>query len=48
MLYANVGRRLYNLCKSMEDKFDGINGLLEGLSKEQRREVVRYEDEVRV
>ena len=41
------GEMLYNLRFSQENSIAEARGLLEGLSEEQRREVVRYQDKVR-
>ena len=44
---ASLGKQLYDLCKSEGNKIAEVRALLEGLSEDQRRDVVRYEDEVR-
>ena len=36
------GRRLYELCRSYENKFDEIRYLLDDLSGDERRQVVNY------
>lgn len=41
-----LGEELLVLCRSKEDKVAEVNALFELLSENQRREVVRYEDEV--
>ena len=40
------GRRLYDLCKNKENKFDEIRHLPDDLSEDERRQVVNYKDEV--
>ena len=40
------GRRLYDLCKNKESKFEEIRHLLDDLSEDERRHVVNYKDEV--
>ena len=39
------GRRLFDLCKNKEDKFDEIRHLLDDLSEDERRQVVNYRNE---
>ena len=39
---SSRGKELFDLCKAEENKFVEIKGLLESLTTEQRREVVRY------
>ena len=41
-----LGKQLLALCTSREDKLSEVKGLLETLTVDQRREVVRYKDEV--
>ena len=43
---AELGKQLLALCKSAKSKSAKIKGLLESLSEEQRREVVKYRDQV--
>ena len=40
------GRRLYDLCKNKESKFDEIRHLLDDLSEDERRQVVNCKDNV--
>ena len=37
------GRRLYDLCKNKENKFDEIRYLLDDLSEDERRDVVNFQ-----
>ena len=41
-----LGRALLEICKNKEDKVAEVNALFEILSEDQRREVVRYRDQV--
>lgn len=43
---ASFGIELILLCGSEGNKFAEVKGLLETLNEDQRRDVVRYEDEV--
>ena len=42
MLTAILGRKLFELCKSKEDKVAEVNALFEILSEDLRREAVGY------
>ena len=43
---SELGERLLALCRSSENKFAEVHALLGSLAEDQRREVVRYKDEV--
>ena len=44
---TQLGKELLELCKSAENKFIEVNGLLESLTDENhRRGVLRYQDKV--
>ena len=47
MAEQDRAKRLLELCASEENKLDEIRELLEGVSGEERRDVVNYPDEVR-
>ena len=40
------GRRLFDLCRGKENKFDEVRHLLDDLLEEERRDVVNYRSEV--
>ena len=45
----SLGKQLYRLCKSREDKFAEVEELLDDLTDEDlRREVVSYQDNVSI
>ena len=46
MAEQGPARRLLELCRSDENKFDEIRHLLDDLSEDERRQVVNYKDEV--